>query len=76
MGAALASQVLHTQKSLLESLLVLNRLVCNLAGVVALLAGRWVRVGVVLCQDAGAIVDCEHQNRLDAEEGERARHVG
>ena len=67
---------LRTQESLLKRLLVLHRLVCDLAGIVVLVAGWRVRVRVVLGEDARAIVDGEDQDRLDAEEGERARHGG
>ena len=66
----------HTQQALLKGLLVLDRLVCNLARVVILVPGRRVRVRVVLGEDAGAVVDGEDQDRLDAEEGKRARHGG
>mgnify|MGYP004501196623 CR=1 FL=1 len=66
----------RTEQSLLERLLVLDRLVCNLAGVVALGAVGRVGVRVVLGEDARAVVDGEHQDGLDAEERERARHGG
>jgi len=65
-----------TQQSLLKGLLVLHRLVRDLAGVVILVAGWRVRVRVVLGEDAGAVVDGEDQDRLDAEERKRARHDG
>jgi len=59
---------LHTQQSLFECLLVLYRLVCHLARVVVLVAGGRMWVGVVLGEDAGAIVNGEDEDRLDAEE--------
>jgi hypothetical protein len=65
----------RTQQPLLERLLVLHRLVRDLAWVVVLVAGRRVRVRVVLGEDARAIVDGEDEERLDAEEGEGARHL-
>jgi hypothetical protein len=64
----------RTQQSLLERLLVLHRLVRDLAWEVGVGARRWVRVGVVFCEDSRAIFDGEDQDCLDAEEGERARH--
>jgi hypothetical protein len=64
----------RTQQSLLESLLVLDRLVCDLPWEVGVGARRRVRVRVVFCEDSGAIVNGEDQDCLDAEEGERARH--
>ena len=64
----------RTQQSLLESLLVLHRLVCLLAGEVGMHAGRGVRIRVVLGEDARAIVNGEDEDGLDAEEGQRARH--
>lgn len=64
----------RTQQSLFKGLLVLDRLVCNLAGVVVVVAGGRVWVGVVLGEDARAIVDGEDEDGLDAEEGERPRH--
>lgn len=63
-----------TQQTLFECLLVLHRLVCLLAGELGVSTWRWVRVRVVLGEDAGAIVNREDENRLDAEEGQRARH--
>lgn len=33
-------------------------------------------VRVVFGEDAGAIVDGKDEDRLDAEEGQRARHIG
>ena len=38
-------------------------------------ARRWVRVRVVLGEDSRAIVNGEDEDGLDAEEGERTRHV-
>jgi hypothetical protein len=64
----------HTQQSLLERLLVLDRLVRYLTGEVGVDARRRVRVRVVLGEDARAIVDCEDEDRLDAEERQGARH--
>lgn len=46
-----------TQQPLLKRLLVLHRLVGNLAGPFRRIALRRVRVRVVLCEDARAIVD-------------------
>lgn len=69
-----SSSRVPTQQPLLEGLLVLDRLVCDLAGVVAgVVLGR-MGIRVVLGEDARAIVGGEDQDRLDAEEGERARH--
>lgn len=59
---------LHTQQPLLEGLLVLHRLVCDLARVVILVACGRVRVRVVLGQDARTVIDGEDQNGLDTEE--------
>lgn len=73
-GPVVGGILAHTQQSLLERLLILYCLVRYLAGVVAMDTSRWVRIRVVFGEDAGAIVDCEDENRLDAEEGERARH--
>jgi hypothetical protein len=66
--------VTPTQQSLLKCLLVLHRLVRLLTREVGVDAWRWVRVRVVLGEDAGAIVNREDENRLDAEEGQRTRH--
>jgi len=63
-----------TKQSLLKGFLVLDRLVCNLAGVVGRVA-RWrMRVRVVLGEDARAIVDGKDEDGRHAEEGDRARH--
>ncbi len=60
----------RTQQPLFESFLVLDCLIRDLAGVVALVALRRVWIRVVLCEDARAIVNGEDQDRLDAEERE------
>lgn len=66
----------HTQQALFKRLLVLYGLVGDLARVVGLVAGGRVRVGVVLCEDAGAIVNGEDEDGLDAEKGQGTRHGG
>jgi hypothetical protein len=63
-----------TEQPLLKGLLVLHRLVCDLAGVVGRVARGRMRVRIVLGEDARAIVDGENQDRRHAEQGEGARH--
>lgn len=65
----------RTEQALFKRLLVLDRLVGYLAGVVGLALGR-VRVRVVLCEDARAIVNGQDQDGGHAEEGEGPRHGG
>jgi len=64
----------HTKQALLKCLLVLGRFVGNLAGVVIVVAGGRMWVGVVFGEDAGAVLDGEDEDGLNAEERKGTRH--